>query len=67
MYDLQKIQSSIYYIMPEEKEIDPAEANFASAGSGTDYAARHFDENGDEIYEVEEEAADGSADDGNNA
>lgn len=53
--------------MPEEKEIDPAEANFASAGSGTDYAARHFDENGDEIYEVEEEAADGSADDGNNA
>ncbi len=53
--------------MPEEKETDPAEANFASAGSGTDYAARHFDENGDEIYEVEEEAADGSADDGNNA
>ena len=53
--------------MPEEKETDPAEANFASAGSGTDYAARHIDENGDEIYEVEEEAADGSADDGNNA
>ena len=44
--------------IPEVKEQEGR--NYAEAGSGTDYAAQNFDEDGNEIYNVEEETpADG--------
>ena len=50
--------TSVSCIVPvevPENETAPADDQFASAGSGIDYAARHFDEDGNEIYDVDGE------------
>ena len=56
--------SCIVQVEVENKPEDDGEEKFVvKAGSGVDYAAQHFDENGEEIYEVEAEGSGEDADD----
>ena len=56
--------SCIVQVEVENKPEETEEEKFVvKAGSGVDYAAQHFDENGEEIYEVEAEGSGEDADD----
>ena len=56
--------SCIVQVEVENKPEDDGEEKFVvKAGAGVDYAAQHFDENGEEIYEVEAEGSGEDADD----
>ena len=56
--------SCIVQVEVENKPEDDGEEKFVvKAGSGVDYAAQHFDENGEEIYEIEAEGSGEDADD----
>jgi len=57
--------SCIVPVEAEEAKSMTPEGDFASAGSGVDYAAQHFDEDGNEIYVVDGENSPKEASDDN--